>query len=50
MELLNEQILYLEKQLMTYDYDILNEHLSDTFSNSEVPETFLIKRHNLMVL
>ncbi|MBS4176955.1 DUF4440 domain-containing protein [Lederbergia citrea] len=29
--LLKEQILYLEKQLMTYDYNELNEHLADDF-------------------
>ncbi|WP_082393716.1 DUF4440 domain-containing protein [Bacillus sp. JCM 19034] len=29
--LLKEQILYLEKKLMTYTYKELNEHLSDDF-------------------
>jgi hypothetical protein len=28
---IEEQILYLEKQLMTYDYNELNEHLADDF-------------------
>jgi hypothetical protein len=28
---LEEQILYLEKQLMTYGYNELNEHLADDF-------------------
>jgi len=28
---LEEQILYLEKQLMTYSYNELNEHLADDF-------------------
>lgn len=28
---LEEQILYLEKQLMTYDYNELNEYLADDF-------------------
>jgi hypothetical protein len=29
--LLEEKILYLEKQLMTYDYNELNEHLAEDF-------------------